>query len=146
MASPSLYDILKSIVLSPNDLERCGFPTVANLEKGRQQVRNRNKTCKRCKKKFKIDEKGLQIIKENCICLRTNKIFEHHGYADFDPENFVRTKAWPKIEKVFAIDCEMVYTTKGMEAAKVCVIEENGNVIYESFIKPDKMIMNYNTE
>ena len=65
-ASPSLYDVLKTQVLSPNQLERYGFPTIANLEKGRQQVRNRNKTCHKCKKEFRVDENGLQIVKENC--------------------------------------------------------------------------------
>ena len=71
----------------------------------------------------------------------------HHVFEEFDPENFVRTKAAsPKIEKVFAIDCEMVHTTKGMEAAKVCVLDENANMIYDSLIKPEKMITNYNTE
>ena len=40
-----------------------------------------------------------------------------------------------RLKKVFAIDCEMVHTTKGMEAVKVCVIDENGN-----------MITNYNTK
>ena len=74
------------------------------------------------------------------------KTTPHHVFEEFDPENFVRTKAWPKIEKVFAIDCEMVHTTKGMEAAKVCVIDDNGNMIYESLIKPEKMVTNYNTE
>ena len=67
MASPSLYDVLKPNVLSPYELEKYGFPTVANLEKGRQQVRNRNKTCHKCKKEFRIDENSLQIVKENCI-------------------------------------------------------------------------------
>ena len=65
-ASPNLYDVLKNKVLSPIQLERYGFPTDANLEKGRQQVRNRNKTCHKCEKKFRVDENGLQIVKENC--------------------------------------------------------------------------------
>jgi len=166
-----LYDVLKPQVLSPNQLERYGFPTVANLEKGRQQVRNRNKNCHKCKKDFRVDENGLQIAKENCThhvkkvtgyyrsptdgrhpCCNGKygsvgcKTTPHHVFEEFDPENFVRTKAWPKIEKVFAIDCEMVHTTKGMEAAKVCVIDDNGNMIYESLIKPEKMVTNYNTE
>ena len=49
-------------------------------------------------------------------------------------------------EKVFALDCEMCYTTRGIELTRVTVVNEDGNSIYETFVKPDNKILDYNTK
>jgi RNA exonuclease 1 len=35
-----------------------------------------------------------------------------------------------------AIDCEMVYTTAGMTVARVSVVDENGDVLFDELVKP----------
>lgn len=46
---------------------------------------------------------------------------------------------------VFAMDCEMVYTSAGMEVARVTVVNSECAVVYETLVKPDHEILDYNT-
>lgn len=46
---------------------------------------------------------------------------------------------------IYAIDCEMVYTDHGLEAAKATVVSADGRVVYEAMIKPEHGILDYNT-
>jgi len=46
---------------------------------------------------------------------------------------------------VYALDCEMCYTTIGLELTRVTVIDEDCNVIYETLVKPQNSIIDYNT-
>lgn len=46
---------------------------------------------------------------------------------------------------IYALDCEMCYTTKGLELARVSIVDVNQNEIYESLVKPDYEILDYNT-
>ena len=50
-----------------------------------------------------------------------------------------------KENKVFALDCEMVYTSLGLELARVSVIDYNRNTVYDSFVKPSNEVVDYNT-
>ena len=47
--------------------------------------------------------------------------------------------------QVFALDCEMCSTTMGSELTRVTVIEYSGKTCYESLVKPDNDIIDYNT-
>ncbi|KAJ8979981.1 hypothetical protein NQ317_013730 [Molorchus minor] len=46
---------------------------------------------------------------------------------------------------VYAIDCEMCYTVRGLECTKVTVVGMDGRLVYDSFVKPDREILDYNT-
>ena len=46
---------------------------------------------------------------------------------------------------IFALDCEMCYTTKGLELTRVSIVDTNLKEIYESIVKPDYQILDYNT-
>lgn len=46
---------------------------------------------------------------------------------------------------IYALDCEMCYTTKGLELARVSIVDINEKEIYESLVKPDYEILDYNT-
>lgn len=47
--------------------------------------------------------------------------------------------------KVFALDCEMCFTGRGLELAKVTVVAHDGSLVYEKFVQPESEIIDYNT-
>lgn len=80
-------------------------------------------------------------------------------YADYhvtdflDPNNltgFIKTIACdddyvPTRKDIFALDCEMCYTTVGLELTRVTVVDINRKVVYDALVKPDNRIVDYNT-
>ena len=71
----------------------------------------------------------------------------YHITDDVDPNGFVKTMNMEdkSKEKVFAMDCEMCYTTRGIELTRVTVIDDTGDTVYETFVKPDNKILDFNT-
>lgn len=68
------------------------------------------------------------------------------GYVETQSPNspleFLNSKS---SRNIFALDCEMCYTTKGLELARVSVVDLNCKTIYESLVKPEAQILDYNT-
>lgn len=66
-------------------------------------------------------------------------------------EGFVATRMRPKRARqskstlAFALDCEMCFTALGLELTKISVVSLNGDLYYESFVRPDHEIVDYNT-
>ncbi|MGH0187596.1 UNVERIFIED_CONTAM: hypothetical protein FKN15_025697 [Acipenser sinensis] len=46
---------------------------------------------------------------------------------------------------VFALACQMCYTTQGLELARVTVVNPSLQVVYNTFVKPDSEVIDYNT-
>eukprot|EP00794_Sanderia_malayensis_P009137 gene9137-10110_t len=47
---------------------------------------------------------------------------------------------------MFAIDCEMCKTVNGSELTRISIINENMQVVYDTYVKPDAHIVDYRTE
>uniref|UniRef100_W5M5W7 Zgc:152968 n=1 Tax=Lepisosteus oculatus TaxID=7918 RepID=W5M5W7_LEPOC len=76
------------------------------------------------------------------------KLHVHDGLKD-DLECFVKTFSKPVSSGgnpgVFAADCEMCYTTQGLELARVTVVNSSLQVVYDTFVQPDNEVIDYNT-
>ena len=46
---------------------------------------------------------------------------------------------------VYAIDCEVIYTTFGLEVAKVTVVDIDGLIVYDTYVIPEHPVVDYNT-
>ncbi|KAM9795984.1 RNA exonuclease 1 homolog isoform 2-T2 [Syngnathus typhle] len=46
---------------------------------------------------------------------------------------------------VFALDCEMCYTKQGLELTRVTVINSDLKVLYDTFVKPESKVVDFNT-
>ena len=47
---------------------------------------------------------------------------------------------------VFAIDCEMAWTTVGMSLIRISVVRVDGCLVYDEFVKPEEDVIDYGTE
>ncbi|KAI5645787.1 elonginA binding-protein 1 domain-containing protein [Phthorimaea operculella] len=131
------------------------------------------RTCCRCKKDYIVDKKGFPAISEECIyhpnrkyrvrgeakyqccsqdsssdgcCVAPCHVYE---YVDFENlKGFIKTMP-PEKELddygVYSLDCEMCYTTQGLDLTRVTVINSACKVEYETLIKPLHPIIDYNT-
>ncbi|GBP15216.1 RNA exonuclease 1 homolog [Eumeta japonica] len=131
------------------------------------------RTCCRCNKEYKIDKKGFPVTSEECIYHPNNKyrfrgevkyqccsqdassdgcsvapnhVFEYVDYQNL--KGYVKTMH-PERELddygVYALDCEMCYTTHGLDLTRVTVIDSACKTVYETLVKPLHAIIDYNT-
>lgn len=46
---------------------------------------------------------------------------------------------------VYAVDCEMCFTTLGLELAKISVVAADGRLVYNTLVRPEAHVVDYNT-
>lgn len=189
-----LYAVMKKYELTEEQLVENGFPRADPEDPGKaiMKVETRKKIhpekarivaadefkrlCDRCNVVFKVDDEGMQVVKEDCVHhwgrlfrRKMNRVIgpmslwnccdgtaesdgcqvgKAHVTNTLDYNNmrgFVSTIDKSGVGRVFALDCEMCNTTKGNELTRVTVIDYTGETCYESLVKPDTPIVDYNT-
>lgn len=132
------------------------------------------RSCSRCHKLFQVDDDGWPLFEEECLyhpmkkrtirgeqmylCCRSNQetgcatsdTHVSEGFSSADLEGFQTTLEPesdndPRSTSVYALDCEMCYTTKGLELTRVTIVDSDCKTVYESLVKPLYPIIDYNT-
>lgn len=75
----------------------------------------------------------------------------HRGELELaNYQGYVETQDKPERDPnrhgVYALDCEMCYTTYGLELIRVTLINHKFDVVYEKLVKPSNPILDYNTK
>ncbi|XP_043252793.1 RNA exonuclease 1 homolog [Colletes gigas] len=129
--------------------------------------------CSRCGQTYMINKQGFAVRSQNCIyhwgrkftirgegkysccqqygsatgcCDAKTHVWEYTDYENL--RGYVKTLPKDMLleeQGVYALDCEMSYTTQGLELTRVTVIDEDCNVVYETLVKPQNPIIDYNT-
>ncbi|XP_045619841.2 RNA exonuclease 1 homolog [Procambarus clarkii] len=128
--------------------------------------------CQRCKTSYSVDELGYSTTPSTCAyhwsklstgsepiyyCCRRNQsspacsTAPQHVSDGIEPNNligFISTQHNNFIGKkgIFAIDCEMVFTTAGMDVAAISIVDSNCEKVYETLVVPDAPIIDFNTK
>ncbi|KAK3929890.1 RNA exonuclease 1-like protein [Frankliniella fusca] len=132
----------------------------------------RQKICVRCLKPYAVNKRGEQVKDEECFYhwgrkyRRPREVETKYSCCDsagsgcsvspyhvFEQNwekstGYMSTLSKPWMESdpgVYALDCEMCYTTGGLELTRVTVIKEDLSVAYETLVKPAHKILDYNT-
>lgn len=132
----------------------------------------RQKICVRCLKPYAVNKRGEQVKDEECFfhwgrkykryrevetkyscCDSAGSGCSVSPYHVFEQDwekstGYMSTISKPWMESdpgVYALDCEMCYTTGGLELTRVTVIRDDLTVAYETLVKPGHKILDYNT-
>ncbi|GFV48466.1 putative exonuclease C637.09 [Trichonephila clavipes] len=88
----------------------------------------------------------LNILLSPVKMLKENFPLPDCNYKKSKSDNYVFTKeSYSPVSKdspMFALDCEMCITTKKRQLARIAVVNENFDVVYNTLVKPDDVIIN----
>lgn len=131
--------------------------------------------CCRCGATFSVDRSGKHTRREECnyhygkvienrvpggvetrySCCENAvgspgcQVFNLHVHDAVSLQGFVSSLHQSAVGKtcpgIYAIDTQTCYTTQGLELARVTVVSSSLQVVFDSFVKPDNDVIDYNT-
>ncbi|CAG5925144.1 unnamed protein product [Menidia menidia] len=131
--------------------------------------------CCRCGATYSVNQTGKHIRKEECnyhygkgvekrvpggvetrySCCQGVMgapgchVFKLHVHDSLSLDGFVSTAPRRPSDKscagVYSLACEMCYTIHGLELSRVTVVSSKLEVIYDTFVKPDNEVIDYNS-
>ncbi|KAM7019119.1 uncharacterized protein LKV04_009733 [Tautogolabrus adspersus] len=77
------------------------------------------------------------------------QVFKLHVHDSLSLDGFVTTIPRKSPDRscpgVYSLDCEMCYTIHGLELSRVTVVNSSLQVVYDTFVRPDNEVIDYNT-
>ncbi|XP_049907406.1 RNA exonuclease 1 homolog isoform X3 [Epinephelus moara] len=77
------------------------------------------------------------------------QVFQLHVHDSLSLDGFVSTVSRHPSDTscpgVYSLDCEMCYTIHGLELSRVTVVNSSLQVVYDTFVRPDNEVIDYNT-
>ncbi|OPJ89220.1 hypothetical protein AV530_006974 [Patagioenas fasciata monilis] len=83
-----------------------------------------------------VGSAGCQIAKLHVHDGRWEKL---EGFM----KTLIKSPPFDRNYGVYALDCEMCYTTRGVELTRVTVVDAKLQVVYDTFVKPDGKVVDY---
>ncbi|XP_008334149.1 RNA exonuclease 1 homolog isoform X2 [Cynoglossus semilaevis] len=133
------------------------------------------RTCCRCGTTYSVSKTGQHVRKEECnyhygrgverkvpggvetrysCCQGVMgapgcQVSQLHVHHSFSLDGFVSTRPRHPSDThcpgVYSLDCAMCYTVSGLELSRVSVANSRLQVIYDTFVRPDNELIDYNT-
>lgn len=86
------------------------------------------------------------------LCLTANEIIIRglpvHSQilsSSIVPDDWVETKPLDREPKVFALDCEFCQINSGNALTRISIVDDNGDVVMDKYVKPAEAIIDYKT-
>ncbi|XP_044051335.1 RNA exonuclease 1 homolog isoform X3 [Siniperca chuatsi] len=77
------------------------------------------------------------------------QVFKLHVHDSLSLDGFVSTvprhPSDTSCPGVYSLDCEMCYTIHGLELSRVTVVNSSLQVVYDTFVRPNNEVIDYNT-
>lgn len=96
----------------------------------------------------KVSMASLPLLSETVLSLQLHvtvgaRPTENTGYVHTHPPP--HSNQTSSTATVYALDCEMCYTTAGLELTRVSMVDFSLKLVYESLVLPPHPIVDYNT-
>ncbi|EFO86456.1 hypothetical protein CRE_01208 [Caenorhabditis remanei] len=160
--------VVHQLVLNKNQVFDHGFPVEMGdqvyiqpneFQRNQEMYYAENDTfrvCTRCHSTFHVEKDGSQTLVWNeLICQDVDgNGYNYHIHTQQPMENLKKFKKAPKVNewnmemsgKLFAIDVESVYTTKGQEVGRVTMVDFLGTTLIDAIVKPKNPVIDYVTK
>ncbi|KAG5440074.1 hypothetical protein PCK2_000586 [Pneumocystis canis] len=164
---------LEKYLLNDNQLEKAGY--ILDIPEPKILTKDTYFYCDRCNVPFTIEKSqnltkcsyhwgnltktNYEQIKLYSCCYESNTdsigctTLPYHVFKITSPpklaEQIQFIKSQVPVQSSFlnaaVIDCEMIYTTGGMELARITIYDINGKLLLDELIKPKNQIIDFNT-
>eukprot|EP01025_Chloroclados_australasicus_P013563 TRINITY_DN16387_c1_g1_i1.p1 TRINITY_DN16387_c1_g1~~TRINITY_DN16387_c1_g1_i1.p1 ORF type:complete len:786 (-),score=81.34 TRINITY_DN16387_c1_g1_i1:482-2839(-) len=97
------------------------------------------------KRRKQRQEKWFNLYPPSYYKLKREELeaMDFPGLKEPLPEGFVKTGKGSKKVRMFALDCEMCITEKGLELTRATLLDENEHSVMDTLVKPDTEIKDY---
>ena len=118
--------------------------SVYNIKPKPEEPKSEAKVDEDLPLKIKLMLSINQMLEENYPIPLSGLMQERYSHYVYSAETYEEVS---DKSPLYSVDCEFCMTSKNiLELTKVCVVDSDLNVVYNSFVKPDNPITNYLTK